>query len=108
MPVNTKVHGGTRDGSGPQLCNTCAHGMVMRGECEGQDVIRCDYLARNVSFKVTSCSRYYDKTQPSKSDLYEIAWILETSKNRRNIGFVPWKEYREKHPEERDGPPMGF
>ena len=39
-----------------------------------------------------ACSSYTDKTKPTLSDLYNIAWVLETSKNRRAIGFTPWKE----------------
>jgi len=111
--MSIKVHGGTRDGNKPTLCNTCRMGTVMQGESEGQDKVFCRAIgysgATEIRMKVTSCSSYLDKTQTPLSDLYEIAWVLETSKNRRSIGFTPWKEYRKRHEDEGyASPPVGF
>lgn len=89
-------------------------GTLMQGEAEGQDKIycralTCDGSTLEIKMKVTKCSSYSDRTQTSLNDLYEIAWVLETSKNRRSIGFTPWKEYRKTHPDEYvSSPAMGF
>lgn len=34
---------------------------------------------------VSTCSDFYDKTKPSKSEMNKIAWIVEPSKRR--VGF---------------------
>lgn len=110
--MNIKVNGGTRDGNKPSLCGTCRMGVSVQGESARQDRVYCRAIgnigAVEVRMKVTNCSSYSDKSQTALSDLYEIAWVLETSKNRRSIGFTPWKEYRKSHPDEYPSPSMGF
>lgn len=112
--MSIKVHGGTRDGNKPALCGSCRMGLLVQGEAEGQDKVFCRAMAggfgtAEVRMKVIQCSSYSDRSQPALSDLYDIAWVLETSKNRRNIGFTPWKEYRKTHQDEGyASPPMGF
>ncbi len=103
-----KVRGGTRDGNQPALCGTCRLATTIKGEAESQDRVYCRAIdGRQVTVKVLDCSSYNDKAKPALSDLYEIAWVLETSKNRRAIGFTPWKEYRKTHPDEASAP-FGF
>ena len=40
----------------PRLCNTCAHGLVLRGE--GMEFAYCGYMQEYVSVRVENCTRY--------------------------------------------------
>lgn len=97
--ITGKVQNGTRT-DGPSLCCTCQHAQRMRGAAESKEVVHCGYVGRRILFNVIECSNYYRKGQPTIQDLYKTAWILETSKNPRNIGFVPYRDWREYHRDE--------
>lgn len=103
-----KVQNGTRKEE-PALCRRCQRGQVMRGAADSKEVIHCCYLGRRITFDVVQCSNFEDRGNPSIADMYHTAWILETSKNSRTIGFLPYREWRAKHPDE-GGPncPPGF
>jgi hypothetical protein len=94
-----KVRNGTRSAA-EHLCLTCAHAQIMRGAAESKEVVHCGYVQRRITFPVAECSNYYRRGQTSIGDLYKTAWILETSKNSRSIGFVPYREWRAAHREE--------
>jgi len=49
------VHNAGNNGS-PRLCNSCAHGLVMRGE--GMEFVHCSYIREFVSIRVEQCSKY--------------------------------------------------
>lgn len=49
------VHSTGHTGS-PRLCETCAHGLVLRGE--GMEFTYCGYMREYVSVRVESCNRY--------------------------------------------------
>lgn len=104
MAISLRVIHGTRSGSEKSLCYTCWSGVCTRGESESQDRIHCNAMGRAVKGKITSCTSYSDRTMTPIHEMYKIAWILETSKNQRTIGFVPYREWREKH---RDEDPVG-
>lgn len=92
--------GGTRSVGAKRLCDTCHNAVVMKGAADSEEHIRCHQLDRQPPFRVVECSSYADKTKPSLSSLYQVAWILETSKNNRSVGFTPWKEFKKKNPDE--------
>lgn len=90
-----KVQNGTR--SGKNLCETCHSGQVMKGDADSDVRVYCHAVEHYLSRKVLECSRHTDRSQPSISNLYDIAWILETSKNKRVVGFTKWADYSKKH-----------
>ena len=49
------VHNAGKTGS-PRLCNSCLHGLVLRGE--GIEFAYCNYMREYVSVRVESCTRY--------------------------------------------------
>lgn len=94
-----KVKDGTR--SGVNLCKTCRNVLHIKGARESHEVIRCGSMRNNVvPFDVVECSDYDDKNLVSLMHLERTAWILETDKNRRQIGFVPVKIWEETHARE--------
>ena len=90
-----KVQDGTRN-DGKAICRTCQHGIVARGAADSNEFIHCGYIGRRITITVAECSKYVDSTTPSLNDMYNIAWILETSKNQRVIGFVSPQEWARK------------
>jgi hypothetical protein len=87
-----KIHGKSdADGSGsPGLCERCAHSTVIRGA--GRTAVRCHQVNKTITFKVESCSGFYDKTLPSVAAMEEIAWLLVTKSTGKEIGFMRVKE----------------
>lgn len=71
------------------------------GAADSAEYINCGVTGKQVHMTVIQCNRYVDSSVPSKQDMYDIAWILETSKNRRAIGFISPQEWAEK---QRNGP----
>lgn len=98
---NIKIRGGTR-ADNVDLCTTCSHSLIRKGSAESCEVVYCGYNSKTVTFKVVECNRYYKEGQTSLSDFYKTAWILETSKSDRNIGFIPYKDWRLTHKDEVD------
>jgi hypothetical protein len=77
---------------------SCDHATVIQGTTLGAGIIECGRLygpQRRITFVVTSCSGYYDKSLPSLYHLESIAWILRTDTKRASVGFVRAKELPE-------------
>lgn len=49
------VHTSGRSGSS-RICESCAHGLVLRGE--GMEFAYCNYMREYVAVKVEHCNRY--------------------------------------------------
>jgi hypothetical protein len=47
-----------------------------------------------ITFPVTYCTSYSDRRQPSVREMEEIAWILHSDPNRKEIGFVHGSKLR--------------
>ena len=88
--IRLKVQEGTRS-NGKRLCDTCTSGVVMRGSAESEEMIYCHEMGEPVPLRVVECNRYIDRSLPTLSAMREIAWILRTEKNGRQIGFAPPK-----------------
>ena len=89
-----KVQGGTRSQNAQILCQSCRSATIVKGPAESQQIIKCHELNMVVPFDVVECKSYDDKSQPTKHDFYQTAWILETKKAGREIGFKPYKEWK--------------
>lgn len=90
--MRIKVHGGTAAESNTPLCHTCRFASVIRGPGLGDEIIECRRLSdarTRVAFRVTFCTDYNDRRQPSVSEMEEIAWVLKTDAKQRQVGFVP-------------------
>lgn len=72
------------------LCNSCYWAHIQRGFAESEEVILCAFLRtpRTVPFKVSYCTDYNDKRVPSRTDMEEIAWIIRTKDENRQVGFT--------------------
>lgn len=90
-----KIHRGTILDNNDTLCKSCALGTYTTLSHGGQ-LVHCTRYIRSIHEKVTQCSSYYNKSLPTLKDFYETAWILESSKNSRVVGFTPWRDYAEK------------
>lgn len=101
--IEIKVREGTIS-SGPLLCQSCYHGLVMRDDGNRQ-IVRCGWGSHEsfIKMKVVQCNRYRNRAEPSLSDMEEIAWRIVTDKRGGKIGFVDPSEFRRiKDREERD------
>lgn len=94
--MKLKIHGGTAPGSSDSLCHTCRHATIVRGARMSEEVIECYQLHEHtrITFAVKSCTKYSDAAMPSLGDMEDIAWILRTSANRHQVGFVRPRDSR--------------
>ena len=82
-----KVRGGTPKGF-QSLCTTCRFAQVIRGLNLQEEVFcRAANPVMRVSFPVETCSLYDDKRIPSRWDMEQIAWVVQ-SRNRGPMGFA--------------------
>lgn len=89
-----KIKEGTQR-SDSDLCKTCSRCHIMttdRGTYR-----RCTYMEKPLKEEVRSCNMYYDRSQPSLRDLYETAWILQTTKSGTQLGFIKGKDWVQKN-----------
>jgi hypothetical protein len=65
--------GGGRTGS--PLCESCAYGMILRGE--GMEFTWCAYMRDYVSMRVESCTRYTESPRKPSDDSSLMQLISE-------------------------------
>jgi hypothetical protein len=100
--MNVKVQGGTAEHGVPSLCLSCRNGVHVKGPRVSDVVTHCraiPYRPAQVTFPVTSCSDYDDRSKPSLWKMEEIAWVLRSDPTRNRIGFVHAKDlsHEERH-----------
>ena len=89
--MRIKIRGGTVQHGESSLCMTCRHATVVKGQSLREEIVQCDRLSEGhnlVRFRVTSCTGYADRRQPSLRDMEDLAWILRTDARRNQIGFI--------------------
>ena len=89
--MRIRVHGGTPPNHDETLCDTCAHSKIVRGQRLEESLVFCTGLgirAVAIHFRVSSCTGYGDRREPSYYELFEKAWILKPPTKRRTAGFV--------------------
>ena len=91
-----KIHGGTANHSNSTLCSSCRHATIVKGRALRDEIIECSCLDDDtrITFAVTSCTQYSDRSRPSLYDMEDLAWILRTDKKTKTIGFVRPSELR--------------
>jgi hypothetical protein len=94
-----KVHNGTVTHTAQNLCETCRHSTITRGQRLEEEMVRCEAMPMTapviIRFKVTECSAYLDARLPTYAQLLEQAWILKPPSGRRPAGFVRSSELRD-------------
>ena len=86
-----KVYGGTPVNGDDSLCETCVHSRITRGRRLDEELVLCHagpMLTVTITFRVASCTDYFDHREPSYNELLEHAWILRPASLRRPAGFV--------------------
>src|SRR5712664_952202 len=89
-----KVHGGTPV-SGPNLCETCAHCVSVKGYSGSHEFYHCTWFQEKViPFSLRQCNKYTNSATPDLAEMKKIAWVIE-SRNRGTWGFVGGKKQLE-------------
>lgn len=85
-----KIQGGTTSDQNTSLCLSCRSATIIDGARQSDQIIACGRLDRNdrITFVVTSCTGYSDKSMPSLYHMEDIAWILRSDPKRKQMGFV--------------------
>lgn len=99
MRIN--IQGGTVKNGRSSLCQSCRHATIVQGLALQHQIIECGRLtsgSARITFPVTSCTGFADRRLPSLREMEEIAWILRTDAQRKQVGFVRAQEMK---PEER-------
>ena len=93
------MRGQTARFDGPDLCESCRSGMVIKGVAEQELIKVCHQLedSRPIPFKVAECSGYSNKTSMTKSDMEKIAQIMVFKKGSGFIGFQSANKFREEN-----------
>jgi hypothetical protein len=89
--MRIKIRGGTARSSEASLCVTCRYATIVRGARLRDEIVQCSRLSdgRNrITFPVTSCNGYVDRTHPTIGEMEETAWILRSDPRRNQVGFV--------------------
>ena len=78
-----------RPQEGEPLCRTCRWVHMQRGFRESEEAIFCDYgTLRPVRFKVAECTNYVDRTIPSRSEMEDMALLINVEPARDKAGFT--------------------
>jgi hypothetical protein len=88
--MRLKIQGGTTASDG-SLCLTCRFSMITRGSTPDEEIIQCQASPMQttlITFRVTSCSAYFDARQPTYMQMLDQAWILQPASKKRQAGFV--------------------
>ena len=74
----------------------------MTGAQMDEDVVicRCGGEAVRVTWKVTECNMFEDKSTPALWEMEKIAWRLSPDNRKRHLGFLTPDEFRQKHPDD--------
>ena len=85
-----KIQGGTTSDQNTSLCLSCRSATIIGGSRLSDQIISCSRLddGNRVTFVVTSCTGYSDKSLPSLYHMEDIAWILRSDTKRKQVGFV--------------------
>ena len=88
--MNFKIKGGTTSDQTTSLCLSCRSATIISGPGLTDRIIACAQLDKNdrITFVVTSCTAYSDKSLPSLYYMEDIAWILRSDPKRNQVGFV--------------------
>ncbi len=91
-----KVQGGTASGSDPSLCLHCRFATIIQGTSQRHQIVECSRLAdhNRITFRVTSCTAFSDRRQPSLHDMQDMAWVLRSDPKRQQVGFVRARDLR--------------
>lgn len=87
-----KVNDGTAAHDQPALCLSCTHVSRVRGTSLDEEFMTCSEIGgvfeKRITFKVTSCSSYQDRSRPNLRHMEQIAWSLVTDREKNRIGFL--------------------
>ena len=91
--LTIKVRGGTQQGN-EHICKKCAYG---HNRCtSGGEETFCYKVQRAVNGAVYECSAFYHKDLPRLDLMFKTAWILETSDEGKNFGFIPYAKWKKR------------
>ena len=94
MSLHIKVHDGTMRGDMKSLCDTCRWAKVTAGYREKDRLVHCGACKANnalVPFPVARCSEYDKKGSMLKSEMENIALIIDPERVHV-CGFAPTKD----------------
>lgn len=95
--MRVKITGGTATLGEPSLCLSCRYSTIVRGPSLGDEIIECAQLSSDgtrITFPVTFCSVYVNRTHPSLREMEEVAWVWRSGGKRRQMGFVRARDLR--------------
>lgn len=73
----------------PSLCESCRFAHILRGFCDSEVIVYCDYLYPSllVPFKVRECTNHLDKNRPTWKQMEDLAIEIRPSVSMKPIGF---------------------
>jgi len=93
--MKVKIRGGTVNHGESSLCSSCRSAIVVKGARLGDEIVQCgiyNMRDRPITFAVTSCSEYSNRSQPSLWHMEQIGWVLRPGSGDKKVGFVKANE----------------
>lgn len=87
-----RAYGETPDHGASSLCASCSRSTIVKGQSLNEEIVRCHSAECLITFTVTRCNAYLDKSLTPLHEMKEIAWELRTDKAGKKIGFLSPQE----------------
>jgi hypothetical protein len=84
-----RIKDGTPVGN-ESLCNSCSHGLIVRGFRETEELVFCTYSFDQpirLPFKVYKCTGHDDRNRPTWEQMEKMAIDVDPSPTRKHAGF---------------------
>jgi hypothetical protein len=89
----------TARGDTESLCARCTHAHIFRGQAPSQERISCEvqwHAPKVITWHVTKCNGFSDRTLPSLAQYEKIAWHISADGPKNKVGFLSPSQYKEK------------
>lgn len=88
---------------GETLCARCSHAHIYQGQAPSQRRVTCEaqwHAPKTITWHVTQCNQFTDKTLPSLIQYEKIAWHISADGPKNKVGFLSPSEYKQKMKDE--------
>lgn len=85
------------------LCATCMHALVIRGSRPSEMRVICQAsfstAPLDITWHVTDCTSYQDKTTVSLTQMEKIAYRFSVDDRKKTMGFRTPEQWKAAHPD---------
>ena len=87
----------------PALCTTCGCALIIKGSRPSEMQVLCQAVfgaePLNITWHVTDCTSYQDKTIVSLTHMEKIAYRFSVDDRKKTMGFRTPEQWKAAHPD---------